>query len=110
VTSIEGRREDYMVLRALGGGSIRLHAARLRAPLAGVPGVRQYQVVPGDVRLTLRLSVRSDTDVETARAHAIDVVRSALGAAGAEVSVTAELVDAIERAGTGAKEKLVALS
>jgi len=107
VTSIEGRREDYMVLRVRGGGTIRLHAARLRAPLAGIPGVRQYQVVPGADRLTLRLSLRRDADPEIARAEATDVVRSALRAAGADMLVATELVDSIERAGSGAKEKLV---
>jgi phenylacetate-coenzyme A ligase PaaK-like adenylate-forming protein len=107
VTSIEGRREDYMVLRARGGGFIRLHAARLRAPLVGVPGLREYQVVPSDERLTLRLSIRREVDAEIARAHAADVVQSALREAGAEMLVTTELVDIIERAGTGAKERLV---
>ena len=96
-----------MVLRAHGGGRIRLHAARLRAPLAGVPGLRQYQVVPGEQQLTLRFSIRREADAEMVRAHAADVVRSALRTAGADMLVTTELVDVIERAGTGAKEKLV---
>jgi hypothetical protein len=52
----------------MGGGSVRIHAARLRAPLAGVPGPRQYQVVPTTDRVVLRLSVRSDVDVSVARA------------------------------------------
>ena len=108
VTAIEGRREDYMTLTALGGGCVRIHAARLRAPLAGVPGLRQYQVVPAPDRVVLRLSVRSDADVSATRASALAVARKALRDAGADTSVTTEVVDTIERAGTGAKERLVA--
>jgi len=108
VTAIDGRREDYMVLRALAGGCIRVHAGRLRAPLAGVPGLRQYQLVPMKERLTLRVSVRSDADAGSARAAATEVVRTALREAGADVVVSTEVVDIIARAGTGAKEKLVA--
>jgi len=108
VTAIDGRREDYMTLPANGGGQIRLHAARLRAPLAGVPGLRQYQLVPMMERLALRLSVRDDAAVETTKALATEAVRAALRSAGADVMVTTQVVDSIERAGTGAKEKLVA--
>ncbi|HEY7187723.1 MAG TPA: AMP-binding protein [Vicinamibacterales bacterium] len=109
VTSIEGRREDYMVLRAAAGGSIRLHASRLRAPLAGVPGLRQYQVAPREGQLTLKLAVRNPADAESARTRATDIIRSVLCAAGADVSVSTEIVDTIERVGTAAKEKLLAI-
>ena len=109
VTSIEGRREDYMVLRARDGECIRLHAARLRAPLAGVPGLRQYQIAPTEGRLILRISIRGDADETTSCARATEVVRSALWAAGADVSVSTEVVNTIERAGTGAKEKLISI-
>jgi phenylacetate-coenzyme A ligase PaaK-like adenylate-forming protein len=110
VTAIEGRREDYLVFHAKGGGSVRIHAARLRGPLDGVPGLRQFQLVPGEGRLTLRLSVRGDARADEIVASALAAVRTALAEADADVQVTGELVDAIERAGTGAKEKLVALA
>jgi phenylacetate-CoA ligase len=108
VTAIDGRREDYLTLRAAGGGTIRIHAARLRAPLVAVPGLRQFQVVPAGTHLKLRLAIRSDADVEGARASATNIVGAALREAGADVSVAVELVETIDRAGTGAKEKLVA--
>jgi phenylacetate-coenzyme A ligase PaaK-like adenylate-forming protein len=107
VTAIEGRREEYLTVRALQGGTIRIHAGRLRAPLAGVPGLRQFQVVPGVERLTLRLSVRHDADADSVRQAAAQLARHALRELGADVTVTVELLDALERAGTGAKEKLV---
>ncbi len=108
VTAVDGRREDYMTLRARDGGQIRIHAGRLRAPLAGVPGLRQYQLVPSVERLALRLSVRGDAAVETTQTLATEVIQAALRSAGADVVVTTEVVPTIERAGTGAKEKLVA--
>ena len=107
VTAIDGRREDYMTLRAVQGGTIRIHAGRLRAPLAGVPGLRQFQVVPGAERVTLRMSVRHDADAEAVRQSATRIARNVLNNLGADVAVAAELVDAVERAGTGAKERLV---
>ena len=107
VTAIDGRREDYMTLRAVQGGTIRIHAGRLRAPLAGVPGLRQFQVAPGAERVTLRMSVRHDADAEAVRKSAARITRNVLNNLGADVVVAAELVDAVERAGTGAKERLV---
>jgi phenylacetate-CoA ligase len=107
VMAIEGRREDYMTLRALQGGTIRIHAGRLRAPLAGVPGLRQFQVVPGAECLTVRLAVRDDADADAVRRSAAQSARNALRDLGADVAVAVELLDALERAGTGAKEKLV---
>jgi len=107
VTAIDGRREDYMTLRAVQGGTIRIHAGRLRAPLAGVPGLRQFQVAPGAERVTLRMSVRHDADSEAVRQSAARIARNVLNNLGADVVVAAELVDAVERAGTGAKERLV---
>jgi phenylacetate-CoA ligase len=108
VASIGGRSEDYLELRARGGRYIRVHAGRLGGPLAGVGGLRQYQIVPHVGVLRLRESVRDGDDPERVVAAAEALVRKALHRAGADVDVTAEIVDAIDRAGTGAKEKLVA--
>jgi len=58
--------------------------------------------------LRLRLVIRGDAEIEATRASATNIVSTALLEAGADVSVAVELVEAIERAGTGAKEKLVA--
>src|SRR5215510_8703750 len=107
VTAIDGRREDYMTLHALGGGTIRIHAARLRAPLAGVPGLRQFQVVPDLGDLKVRVSIRSGVDTQSVRASTAEIVRRTLHELGADVLVTTEVVEAIEAAGASAKEKLV---
>jgi phenylacetate-CoA ligase len=108
VASIVGRREEYLLLRANGGGNVRVHAGRLRAPLAGVRGLRQFQIVPAFDRLRLVVSPRDEARPEDVAAAAADAVRRALREVGAEVYVTTEVVNEIDRVGTGAKERLVA--
>ncbi len=108
VASIVGRREEYLSLRASGGGDLRIHAGRLRAPLAGVSGLRQFQIVPAFDRLRLVVSARDDSRPEDVVAAATAHVRRALRAVGADVYVTTEVVGEIDRVGTGAKEQLVA--
>jgi phenylacetate-coenzyme A ligase PaaK-like adenylate-forming protein len=113
VASIVGRREEYLSLRANGGGDVRVHARRLAAPLAGVRGLRQFQIVPAFDRLRLVVSVRDEARLDEARledvaAAAAATVRGALRDVGADVQVTTEVVSAIDRVGTGAKEQLVA--
>jgi hypothetical protein len=100
-------------LRANGGGDVRVHARRLAAPLAGVRGLRQFQIVPAFDRLRLVVSVRDEARLDEARledvaAAAAATVRGALRDVGADVQVTTEVVSAIDRVGTGAKEQLVA--
>jgi phenylacetate-CoA ligase len=108
VASIVGRREEYLSLRAGGGGDVRVHAGRLRSPLAGVEGLRQFQIFPASDRLQLAVSVRDDARPEDVAAAAAATVRRALRDVGADVQVTTEVVSAIDRVGTGAKEQLVA--
>ncbi len=107
VASIVGRLEEYLLLRASGGGDVRVHAARLRAPLAGVSGLRQFQIVPAFDRLRLVVSARDEARPEEVVAAATATVRRALREVGADVDVTTEVVGEIDRVGTGAKEGLV---
>jgi len=107
VASIVGRREEYLLLRAVGGGDVRVHAGRLLAPLAGVPGLRQFQIVPAFDRLRLVVSAREDARPEEVATAAANTVRRALRDVGADVNVTTEVVGEIDRVGTGAKVRLV---
>jgi phenylacetate-coenzyme A ligase PaaK-like adenylate-forming protein len=107
VASIVGRREEYLSLRAGGGGDVRVHVSRLRAPLAGVPGLRQFQIVPAFDRLRLVVSARDGARPEEMATAAAATVRTALRDVGADVDVTTEVVSEIDRVGTGAKEQLV---
>jgi phenylacetate-CoA ligase len=107
IASIFGRREEYLLLRAGGGGDVRIHAGRLRAPLAGVPGLRQFQIVPAFDRVRLVVSVRDKVRSADVAAAAAATVRKALRDVGADVYMTTEIVGEINRVGTGAKERLV---
>ena len=107
VVSIVGRREEYLSLRATRGGEVRVHAGRLRAPLDGVPGLRQFQIVPAFDRVRLVVSARDEARPEDVVAAAAATVRTALRNVGADVYVTTDVVGEIDRVGTGAKERLV---
>ncbi len=108
VASISGRREEYLWLRAIVGAGVRIHAGRLWSPLAGVEGLRQFQIVPAFDRLRLVVSPRDEARPEDVAAAAAATVRRALRDVGADVDVTTEVVGEIDRVGTGAKERLVA--
>lgn len=45
VTSIEGRNDDILLLRAASGGEIPIHPIVLRRPFTALPAVQQYKVV-----------------------------------------------------------------
>jgi phenylacetate-CoA ligase len=110
VVSLDGRREDILTLRGRSGAPVRLHAGRLRAPLAAVAGLRQFQVVRrADDDLCVRICPRDGADPDTVAAGTRQIVERELQAA--QISLTTleiRIVEAIERSGTGAKERLVA--
>jgi phenylacetate-coenzyme A ligase PaaK-like adenylate-forming protein len=108
LASLQGRREDVLVLPARDGGQVRMNAYLLGETLLHVPAVREYQLNPWPhgigIRVVLRDGARVTQTVESLR-HAIS---AELDAAGAMVdAVNVEVVDAIERTGTGAKQRAV---
>jgi len=109
ITSIDGRREEMLRLPRRGGGSVDVHAFRLLSPLIGMPGVRQYQLLPGADCLAVKISVRTGEPREDIRAAVERSIRGVLVKVGAaDPAIAVEIVEAIERSGTGAKAKLVA--
>lgn len=106
---IDGRREEILRLPRRDGGHAEIHAFHLLSPLIGMPGIRQYQLLPGADVVTVRISVRNGEareDIRGAVERSLNRVLAKVGATGTAVAV--EIVDAIERSGTGAKVKLVA--
>ena len=111
LATIGGRREDVLELPARGGRRVKLHAVRLRGPLLQIAEVRQFQVTPLPAGLCIRVALRRAADQEKTLRSVRRAVERELDDVGAIVeTLTVETVGRIDRAGTGAKEKLVALS
>jgi phenylacetate-coenzyme A ligase PaaK-like adenylate-forming protein len=109
MTSIDGRREEILHLPRRAGGRVEVHAFRLLSPLIGMPGVRQYQLLPGGEDVTVRIAVRNGgpaEDIRNAVKQSIERVLAEVDAT--DTAVAVEVVESIERSGTGAKVKLVA--
>ena len=105
---IDGRREDVLDLPARGGGRVSLHALRLRGRLLRLPDVRQFEVVPQASGIRIRVVLREAAPRETVLREVGRAVSEELDRAGAIVeSLAVDAVERIERAGAGAKEKLV---
>ena len=109
IASLDGRREDTLTLLAPDGGQVRLHAGRLRAPLDGIPGVRQYQLVQRSAdSILVRITVRRGADSGDVAASTWSTIEHELRRAGVRPGILdIEVVDAIERRGIAAKECLV---
>jgi phenylacetate-coenzyme A ligase PaaK-like adenylate-forming protein len=111
LAAIAGRREDVLDLPARDGRRVRLHAVRLRGPLLRIAEVRQFQVAAQPAGLCIRVALRSGAEQETALCSVRRAVQKELDDVGAIVeTLMVEAVDRIGRTGTGAKERLVALS
>jgi phenylacetate-coenzyme A ligase PaaK-like adenylate-forming protein len=108
MTSIDGRREEVLRLPQRGGGHTEIHAFRLLSPLIGMPGIRQYQLLPDANGLTVKISVRNGEPEEDIRITVERSIGDVLAKAGVTTTVTVTTVNSIERSGTGAKMKLVA--
>jgi putative adenylate-forming enzyme len=108
LASLQGRREDVLVLPARDGGQVKMNAYLLGETLLHAPAVREYQLNPRPrglgIRVVLREGSRAGQVVESLR----QAITAELDAAGAILdAVTIDAVDAIERSGTGAKQKAV---
>jgi phenylacetate-coenzyme A ligase PaaK-like adenylate-forming protein len=111
ITSIDGRREEILQLPRRGGGQVDIHAFRLLSPLTSMPGVRQYQLLHGGKEIKVRICVRNGEPGREIGEAVERKVKDALADAGAGgIEVAVEIVDSIERSGTGAKQRLVTKS
>jgi phenylacetate-CoA ligase len=111
LASLQGRREDVVSLPARNGGKVRVHALQLQAPLHTIPEVRQFQITPRPAGLVVRVVLREATVPGAVLQSVRRAIEAELDQSGAAVdTLTIEAVNDIGRAGTGAKEKLVAAS
>jgi phenylacetate-coenzyme A ligase PaaK-like adenylate-forming protein len=107
IATVDGRTADALHLPARAGGQVELLPYALAAPFAGLPAVRQYQIVHHPGRLHVRLVLRPDAaDV---RDRVRGALRDALVAAGAvPPRIDVECVAELEREpGPAAKLKLI---
>jgi phenylacetate-CoA ligase len=108
ITSIDGRREELLQFPTSDGGVVTVHASRLSSPLIGTAGIRQFQIQKHSDGLVIRISVRDQRAKEDIQKLVERKILATLNKSGATVrKLSVEVVDNIERVGTGAKEKLV---
>ncbi|OCP00766.1 CoF synthetase [Ensifer sp. LC13] len=111
IGSIAGRREERLRFARRGGGTVDVHAHRLRSPLTGAAGVRQFQFVQLPGGLEIVIAVFAEVDAEIVSGAVEQAVRAALNAVDAvPAEVRVRVVDTIERSGAGAKQRLVVAS
>lgn len=108
IGSIAGRSEEVLRLPRRGGGTVGVHAHRLRSPLTSAAGVRQFQFVPLTDGLEITIAVFPEVDADAVSETVAGAVRTALAAVEAEpAQLRVRVVDTIERSGSGAKQRLV---
>ncbi len=108
LADVGGRNDDVVRLPGRGGGIVAVPPQRLRAPLATITAVRQYQIRCDARGLHVRIALREGTANDVA-ARVRTCLRDAMVAAGATPPlVTVEVVAEIPREpGPGAKLKTV---
>lgn len=108
IASIDGRREEVLEFVGRRGERVEVHAHRLRSPLTGAKGIRQFQFRQLYDGLEITISVFPEFDRKTVASEVEIAVRSALESVGVRPErVAVRTVDLIGRSGSGAKEKLV---
>src|SRR5262245_50568971 len=109
IANIQGRREETLRIPTASGTCVDVHAGRLETPLLHIAGIRQYQFAQLDDGILTRIVLAAGCDSAEIRAAIEQAIRTALAPLGAGIPrVDVEIVDQIERAGSAAKEKLVA--
>jgi len=108
LAAVDGRSDDVVHLPGCLGGTVAVPPHQLRAPVAAVPGLRQYQIRDDGTGLAVALVLRDGADadtptrVRTALQHALVAIGAALPPI--RVDVVAEIP---REAGPGAKLKTV---
>lgn len=109
IEMIEGRKEEVLRFSKRDGGHVDVHAGRLRSPLIGTEGVRQFQFaqLPDGVKISIALFPGAER--EATRLRVEGMVRGTLEKLEvAAPRIEVNIVDVIERVGAGSKERLVA--
>ena len=108
LTDVAGRNDDIVYLPGRRDGTVAIPPTRLRAPLATIPALRQYQIRCGSRGVHVQVALREHT-AEDIPAAVRTCLHEALAAAGAiPPPITVTVVPEIPREpGPGAKLKTV---
>jgi phenylacetate-coenzyme A ligase PaaK-like adenylate-forming protein len=108
IERVDGRDDDILKFPGLQGGTVAVYPHRLRAPFAALPDVLQYQILHGDARLRLRVTLRPAAAPDTTAVVRDALARAIMDAGAVPPAIEVERVSEIEREpGGGAKLKLV---
>jgi phenylacetate-coenzyme A ligase PaaK-like adenylate-forming protein len=109
MTSIIGRREEFLKFSGKNGVEVCIHAGQLRSPLIRMPGLLQFQFGRLESGIQVKISARDPKQADEIAINVRHEVLAVLERNGiADASVSTVVMDAIPRSGTGEKERLVA--
>ena len=102
IVDISGRSDDIAHLPARAGGTIAVTPNQLRAPVATVPGVRQYQIIVAPDQLRIAVVLRADAHPDTPQRVQAALHCALLDVGVAVPPITVTPVDSIAREPTPA--------
>lgn len=111
IAAIDGRREEMLRFPRSDGGTVGVHAHRLRSPLTRIEGVQQFQFVQLPDGLQVIITLAPGFEFPAVGEKIERALRATLAEVDAQpAQILVRAVDAIARSGAGAKEKLVVTS
>jgi phenylacetate-CoA ligase len=111
IDRIDGRQEEILKLPGKHGQPIEVHAIRLRSPLIGAPGVKEFQFLLRADELEVAITIASGFEPESTRQETARLLSAALNKLDVgNMRLKVNVVNAIARTGGGAKQKLVGRS
>ena len=109
MTSIIGRREEFLKFPRKNGAEVSIHAGQFRSPLIKMPGLLRFQFGQMGSGIQVKMSARDPQQADKIAAKVRHEVLAVLERNGiADASVSTVVMADIPRSGTGEKERLVA--
>lgn len=109
MTSIIGRREEFLKFQGKNGVEVSIHAGQLRSPLIKMPGLLQFQFGRSESGVQVKISARDPKQADKIAINVRNEVKAVLERNGiADARVSTVVMDTIPRSGAGEKERLVA--
>jgi phenylacetate-CoA ligase len=110
IADISGRSDDIAHLPALRGGTVAIPPSRLRAAMATVPELLQYQIVVGLDAIRTSVVLRSTAPVHCDQQIRASLHSALLDAGAAPPPILITVVDAVERCPSGKLKTVIVAS